>query len=162
MIERDAVRAAIVDGRGRILLLHIRDLSNFAFGTSWELPGGGVDSGESPAEAVAREVLEETGICVCLATMKSPAWHRDVIYSYRGERRLQHELVFLIQLEGISPSLQTTRRVGFEHEDYIGCRWWTVEEIIASDARFYPRSLPQVIQRLILGEQINEGIEIWD
>ncbi len=28
----------------------------------WTLPGGGVDHGESPAEAVGREVLEETGL----------------------------------------------------------------------------------------------------
>jgi 8-oxo-dGTP pyrophosphatase MutT (NUDIX family) len=30
--------------------------------TSWELPGGAVEKGESPDEAVARECLEETGI----------------------------------------------------------------------------------------------------
>lgn len=31
---------------------------------SWTLPGGKVEAGESLAEAVVREVLEETGVCV--------------------------------------------------------------------------------------------------
>ena len=30
----------------------------------WSLPGGGVDPGETPAEAIVREVLEETGLVV--------------------------------------------------------------------------------------------------
>jgi ADP-ribose pyrophosphatase YjhB (NUDIX family) len=33
-------------------------------GEAWSLPGGWVDVGESPSEAVAREVLEESGIVV--------------------------------------------------------------------------------------------------
>ncbi len=40
---------------GKILLVQERE------GAVWSLPGGWVDVGESPSEAVAREVLEEAG-----------------------------------------------------------------------------------------------------
>jgi ADP-ribose pyrophosphatase YjhB (NUDIX family) len=48
------VRGVVFRG-DRILLVRERE------GGGWSLPGGWVDIGESPAEAVAREVLEESG-----------------------------------------------------------------------------------------------------
>jgi ADP-ribose pyrophosphatase YjhB (NUDIX family) len=46
----------IFDEQGRVLLCHPRD------NDVWNLPGGGVESGEMPTEAVFREVMEETGL----------------------------------------------------------------------------------------------------
>lgn len=53
------VRALVVDGNGRILLVR------HTYGPqAWHLPGGGVKRRESLEEAVRREVHEETGIVV--------------------------------------------------------------------------------------------------
>lgn len=51
------VRGAVLD-QGRLLL--VRERSD----GGWTLPGGWADPGESPGEAVAREVFEEAGIRV--------------------------------------------------------------------------------------------------
>lgn len=51
----------VSDGAGRLLLV-LRGTEP-AKGT-WSVPGGRVEPGESDAEAVAREVLEETGLVV--------------------------------------------------------------------------------------------------
>lgn len=48
--------AIIFDSEKRILLCHRRDID------AWNLPGGLVESGELPTEAVIRETLEETGL----------------------------------------------------------------------------------------------------
>ena len=49
---------AVVERRGRILLTHWR--RGHLHG--WTLPGGGLESGEDPRDAVVREVMEETGL----------------------------------------------------------------------------------------------------
>ncbi|QZY53461.1 NUDIX hydrolase [Leucobacter tenebrionis] len=49
---------AVVERRGKILLTHWR--RGHLHG--WTLPGGGLESGEDPRDAVVREVLEETGL----------------------------------------------------------------------------------------------------
>lgn len=51
---RISVKAIVKDNTGRVLLGREKD-------GSWELPGGGMEHGESPKEALAREVTEETG-----------------------------------------------------------------------------------------------------
>lgn len=68
-LERDVARAigvrpsvsAVVFDRSRRLLLQQR-----SDGGQWGLPGGSVEIGESVAEAVCREVEEETGLVVAV------------------------------------------------------------------------------------------------
>lgn len=57
-------RAGLVIVRDGSLLL-VRQYRLLIDGCSWEIPGGGVDAGETPEEAAVREGLEETGFrCV--------------------------------------------------------------------------------------------------
>lgn len=48
--------AAVINDRGEILLIRRADNGK------WAMPGGALEVGETPAEGVVREVLEETGV----------------------------------------------------------------------------------------------------
>jgi ADP-ribose pyrophosphatase YjhB (NUDIX family) len=55
-------QARIVRDDGRILLVKA------AYRWRWGMPGGLMDAGESPADAVVREALEETGLKIVLTS----------------------------------------------------------------------------------------------
>jgi len=55
--------AVIFDKKDRVLLSHRRDLD------IWNLPGGHVEDGELPTEAVIRETKEETGLKIKIKSM---------------------------------------------------------------------------------------------
>ena len=74
---RLTVSAVIVDEAGAVLLARRRETD------LWGVPGGKVEPGESVAEGLAREVLEEAGIVVEIvrltAIYSDP--HRVIMYS---------------------------------------------------------------------------------
>ena len=57
--QRFAAYGFVTDPAGRVLLTEIA--RGFPGAGRWHLPGGGTDVGEQPAEALVRELYEETG-----------------------------------------------------------------------------------------------------
>lgn len=161
VVERDVVRVVVRDVAGRVLLFHTKDPTYPELGTWWELPGGGLEAGESHADAAVRELMEETGIRLDPARVGAPTWRRDATYRYRGERRLQHERVLEARLTVPGPDVDGSGRVGFEDEDYIGYRWWPVDEVTGSRERFYPGRLPELLPAFLTGERVDEPFELW-
>ena len=59
--QQGAVNAIILNKNNEFLLVE-RSLSDDYMAGYWELPGGGVDYGETPQESLRREIKEECGI----------------------------------------------------------------------------------------------------
>lgn len=71
--------AVVLDDRGRVLLGRRKDNG------LWTLPGGGVDEGETPWQAVIRETREETGVDVEVIRLATVDWKRatsDIVFVF--------------------------------------------------------------------------------
>jgi 8-oxo-dGTP pyrophosphatase MutT (NUDIX family) len=159
-LERDAVRVVVVDASERVLLFHME--TDDVPGGWWELPGGGIDPGESYLEAAVRELREEAGLVLEPAQIGLPRWRRDSTWRSRGQRRLQHEVVVFAQVEADQPAIVDGGRTAAETEDFVTARWWHVAEIVQSQERFYPGRLPELLPRFLDGADIDEPFERWD
>ncbi|MBL8538125.1 MAG: (deoxy)nucleoside triphosphate pyrophosphohydrolase [Hyphomonadaceae bacterium] len=90
--------AALLDQSGRVLIT--QRPQNKAFGGLWEFPGGKVEPGEAPEQALARELKEELDLTVepdaldpfAFASHAYPDFHLlmplYVAASWRGEPKL--------------------------------------------------------------------------
>lgn len=65
--QRVAAYAILRDDADRLLL--VRAAPYLTVAGRWFLPGGGVEHGEAPLEALRREVAEESGLLVSQATL---------------------------------------------------------------------------------------------
>ena len=159
-LERDAVRVVLTDAGGRILLMHVITPEEAPDGW-WELPGGGIDLGETYLEAAVREIREETGLALDPAQVGPPLWRRDSTWRSRGIRRLQHEVVVLARVAADQPVIVDGGRTPEEVEDLVTVRWWELEEIMASQQRFYPGRLAELLPAFLAGQTIDEPFERW-
>jgi 8-oxo-dGTP pyrophosphatase MutT (NUDIX family) len=161
VIERSAVRLVVLDGLGRVLLFHTRDPDHPDLGTWWELPGGGVDPGETFFDTAVRELREETGIIAVAGQVGRPSWRRRASFKHRQLRHVQDEVVVPVWLDGTGPAVDESHRLDYEKEDYFGFQWWPVAGITGSRQRFYPGRLPELLATFLAGDDIDEPFELW-
>jgi 8-oxo-dGTP diphosphatase len=102
-VRVSCVVAILQNAQGQILLQQRDAMPNLPFAGDWSMPGGKVEDGETPDEAIHRELLEEIGLDVPLKLWKvyersGPNLMVIVQYVYTG--RIDREVSRLAINEG--------------------------------------------------------------
>ncbi len=151
-LERRAARVLLVDADGRILLQHCCDPAAPDAGSWWNTTGGGIDDGETPEQAAARELLEETGLRVGVADLGPVVHQRLTRFDFGGSSYAQREDYFL--LHTVAFDAVPTAHSDLELVAVLGMRWWTLGELHSTAERVYPEELVDVLQRLGVLERL--------
>lgn len=144
----------VLDERDRVLLINARDPVDQAKGEWWEIPGGGIEAGESSAAAAARELFEETGIRD--AEVGPSVWQQRARYTFAGIRFDQLEHIHVARLSaGAGPDggyhpggLEAMEALAFS-----GLRWWELDQLdslVGSGGRILPPWLPGELGRYLV------------
>lgn len=82
-----SVAAVIRDDEGRLLL------QRKAGPEGWSLPAGGIEPGESPQDALRREVLEETGQAVVASEIIGVFGGEEFRYTYPNGHQVEYTVI---------------------------------------------------------------------
>ena len=124
---------------GRLLLQQGHDPLDTRRPPYWFLPGGGIDPGEEPAEALRRELLEECG----LRDLEVGAllWEQRAVFHFAGIDFDQDEQVLLVRIPA-AVEIRPTALGLLEAAAFGAARWWPLDEVGATGDVLYPVDLP--------------------
>ena len=148
VIERQAARVVLV-ADGLVLLQHGFDPGRPEAGSWWLTPGGGVHDGESIEDAAMREVLEETGLRLTPEQLGPVIATRVAYFEFEHRRFRQSESFFAVDVDPFTPQHHGWDDV--EQRALLDHRWWSVDELLATDETAYPSELAPVVQTILDG-----------
>jgi 8-oxo-dGTP pyrophosphatase MutT (NUDIX family) len=156
---RDIARALVFDPAGRLLLIAYeaqRDVDPARPGLRafWFMPGGGIEDGETPEEALRRELSEEIG--VENAALGPWVAHCEGPFAFFAKPRFAKESYAVVRLP--SDAVDTARLAETEDNPVLGVKWWDVMDLAATEDVVEPRGLAALARRILAGDTPREPV----
>ncbi len=153
--KRQAARVVLLNQSNEIFLIHSEDPIDPFKPSWWEIPGGGVGWGEDSATAASRELWEETGI---EAEMGPVIWTQQVQFTFGPYFFDNDEKIHIAWCNG--GEYKPKHLEALEAAAFIEAQWWSVEDLLSSDAPVLPERLREFLPDLVQGNIPSTPIDI--
>jgi putative (di)nucleoside polyphosphate hydrolase len=124
---RPCVGIMLVNADGRVFVARRADTD----GEDWQMPQGGIDKGEAPADAALRELAEEVGTDKAVIVAESADWlsydlPRELIgVVWKGRWRGQTQKWFAMRFTGADTDI----RLDAHEQEFDAWRWADLNEV---------------------------------
>ena len=154
-IKRLTSRILLLNARDEVLLFEYED-DHTDVKRFWVTPGGGVEPGETFAQAAIRELLEETGLEV--ERVGEPIWFRCKTLRFRDFLQANEEFHFLVRVK--TWAVTGTNPDDVERNNERQHRWWSLEALRSSHETIFPESLVDHLEPILRGKIPAEPLDI--
>jgi 8-oxo-dGTP pyrophosphatase MutT (NUDIX family) len=129
VVRRTTARVLPVRPDGKVLLLHGWD-PLIPARPYWFTIGGGVEAGETVAQAASRELREEVALLVPADSLGEPVATNTIEYEWGGCPIIQHQTFFAVGVDGVEVSFANQEELELETISDHG--WWHPDDLEAT------------------------------
>lgn len=121
-------------------------------GAWWQMPQGGIDAGEGPADAAVRELIEETGMRTVRILAETSGWLRYDLpatlagKAWGGRYKGQEQKWFAVRFLGDESEIDITAATGHKAE-FTEWRWVPLAEVTELIVPFKRDVYVQVVEQ---------------
>jgi 8-oxo-dGTP pyrophosphatase MutT (NUDIX family) len=135
---REAARAILLDPDDRVMLLRYDENGGF-----WATPGGSLEPGETPRQAVIRELREELGVRHVDLGPHLATRTKDHQVAGRDVRQAEQYYLARVRPEIVHPQSAANP------DNIQEWRWWSLAELTATSQTVYPAELTGLLRDIL-------------